>query len=158
MGGRYLEVKPANGRVVAKEEDTQALVEAMPTDCKTLFVKGLPYTFKEDDIGDRFRPFGEVKEIRLTKNWQTGQSKGFCYVVFAENSAAKAALMKMNGKELKGHPGRSLKVDFDVKQSAKGSYKTNMADEGNVRFNKHVKKDFKQKHNRKEREKTNKTR
>ena len=44
----------------------------MPGDCKTLFVKNLPYTFKEDDIGDRFRPFGEVKEIRLTKNWQTG--------------------------------------------------------------------------------------
>ena len=69
MGGRYLEIKPANGRVVAKEEDTQALVEAMPADCKTLFVKGLPYSFKEDDIGDRFRPFGDVKEIRLTKNW-----------------------------------------------------------------------------------------
>ena len=25
----------------------------------------------------------------------------------------------MNGKELKGHPGRYLKVDFDVKQKAK---------------------------------------
>ena len=125
----------------------------MPTDCKTLFVKGLPYSFKEDDIGDRFRPFGEVKEIRLTKNWQTGQSKGFCYVVFGDHEAAKAALLKMNGKELKGHPGRNLKVDFDVRQSAKRSYKVNMADEGNSRFNKHVKRDFKQKLNRKERSK-----
>ena len=71
--------------------------------------------------------------------------------MFAENSAAKAALLKMNGKELKGHPGRSLKVDFDVRQSAKKSYKTNMSDEGNVRFNKNVKREFKQKHNRKER-------
>jgi hypothetical protein len=48
------------------------LVEAaktMPTDCRTLFVKGLPYSFKEDDVGDRFRRFGEIKAIRLAYNW-----------------------------------------------------------------------------------------
>ena len=47
----------------------------------------------------------------------------------------------MNGKELKNFEGRRLKVDFDVKQSGKASYKTNMADDGNTRFNKHIKKD-----------------
>jgi len=41
----------------------------MPSDCKTIFVKGLPYEFKEDDIGDRFRRFGEIKAIRLATNW-----------------------------------------------------------------------------------------
>jgi len=59
----------------------------------------------------------------------------------------------MNGKELKGFPGRQLKVDFDVKQTAKSSYKTNMSDEGNVRFNKLIKKDESKKFNRKEHEK-----
>ena len=43
--------------------------KSMPSDCKTLFVKGLPYTFKEDDVGDRFRRFGEIKAIRLAYNW-----------------------------------------------------------------------------------------
>ena len=61
----------------------------MPEDCKTLFVKNLPYEFKEDDIGDRFRPFGEVQEIRISKNWQTGESKGFAYVIFKEHHSAK---------------------------------------------------------------------
>ena len=55
----------------------------------------------------------------------------------------------MNGKELKGHPGRSLKVDFDVKQKARSSYKTNMKDDGNVRYNKNVKRAFKHKLNAK---------
>ena len=50
----------------------------------------------------------------------------------------------MNGKELKGFPGRYLKVDFDVKQKAKSSYRINMDDDRNTRFNKHVKRDFKQ--------------
>jgi len=87
----------------------------MPEDCKTLFVKNLPYDLKEDDIGDRFRPFGELVEVRISRNWQTGKSKGFAYVVFKEHISAKAGLIKMNGKELKSYPGMRLKVDFDVK-------------------------------------------
>jgi RNA recognition motif-containing protein len=84
----------------------------MPEDCKTLFVKGLPYTFKEDDVGDRFRRYGEIKAIRLAYNWTTKQSKGFAYIVYETHESAKAALLKMNGKEI---DGRQIKVDFDVK-------------------------------------------
>jgi RNA recognition motif-containing protein len=74
----------------------------MPSDCKTLFVKGLPYDFKEDDIGDRFRKFGEIKAIRLAYNWQTKQSKGFAYIQFETPDCAKKALLAMNGKDVKG--------------------------------------------------------
>jgi len=94
----------------------------MPEDCKTLFVKNLPYELKEDAIGDRFRPFGEIAEIRIAKNWTTNMSKGFAYVIYKEHISAKAALIKMNGKELKGFAGRQLKIDFDTKQKAKASY------------------------------------
>lgn len=117
-------------------EESRKIAESMPEDCKTLFVRNLPYEFKEDDIGDRFRPFGELQEIRISKNWQTGNSKGFAFVVYKEHIPAKAALIKMNGKELKNFAGRRLKVDFDAKQKAKKSFKVNMSDEGNVRFNK----------------------
>jgi RNA recognition motif-containing protein len=54
----------------------------MPSDCTTLFIKGLPYDFKEDDIGDRLRKFGDIAAIRIGYNWQTKQSKGFAYVQF----------------------------------------------------------------------------
>ena len=72
----------------------------MPSDCKTLFVKNLPYAFKEDDIGDRFRRFGEIKAIRIAYNWQTKESKGFAYVTFESHESAKKALEKMQGKEV----------------------------------------------------------
>ena len=88
------------------------MASMMPSDCKTLFVKGLPYDFKEDDIGDRFRRFGEIKAIRIAYNWQTKESKGFAYINFETHESAKQALIKMNGKEVKG---RYLKVDFDSK-------------------------------------------
>lgn len=115
----------------------------MPTTCRTLFVKNLPYALREDDIGDRFRPFGEIQEVRVARNWATKESKGFAYVVFREHESAKAALVKMNGKELRNFEGRRLKVDFDVKQEAKKSFRTNLDDQGNVRYNKQIKKEAK---------------
>lgn len=95
----------------------------MPEDCKTLFVKGLPYAFKEDDVGDRFRRFGAIKSIRLAYNWMTKQSKGFAYINFDTHDSAKRALLEMNGKEVQG---RRIKVDFDVVQEPKKGYKINM--------------------------------
>ena len=121
----------------------------MPATCRTLFVKNLPYSLKEDDIGDRFRPFGEIQEVRVARNWTTKQSKGFAYIVFRDHESAKAALLKMNGKELRNFEGRYLKVDFDVKQEAKKSYRTNLEDDGNVRYNKQIKKAAKGKQIRK---------
>ena len=114
----------------------------MPSDCKTLFVKGLPYDFKEDDIGDRFRRFGEIKAIRIAYNWQTKQSKGFAYVIFESHESAKNALLKMNGKEVQG---RFLKVDFDVKQTQKESYHINLDTEKNRLYNREPVKESKQK-------------
>jgi len=83
-------------------EKAADMAENMPNDCKTLFIKGLPYSFKEDDIGDRFRRFGEIKAIRIAYNWQTKESKGFAYLQYEEHESAKTALLKMNGREVQG--------------------------------------------------------
>jgi multiple RNA-binding domain-containing protein 1 len=110
----------------------------------------LPYELTENAIGDGFRPFGEIQEIRIARNWKNNQSKGFAFVVFKESESAKAALLKLAGKSLKNYEGRSLKIDFDVKQKPKKSLKANLEDEGNVRFNKQIKKEIKLKLHRKE--------
>jgi len=41
----------------------------MPKECKTIFVKNLPYEMEEDDIGDHFQKFGKIKAIRMSYNW-----------------------------------------------------------------------------------------
>jgi len=83
----------------------------MPSDCKRLFVKGIPYSFKEDDIGDRFRRYGQITSVRIAYNWQTKQSKGFAYVEFEAHESAKKALIAMNNKMIEN---RYIKVDFDT--------------------------------------------
>lgn len=149
LGGRYLDVQVAAG-AKTQSSDPRATAEAMPADCTTLFVKNLPYTFKEDDIGDRFRRFGEITAIRIAYNWTTKQSKGFAYVTFSEHDAAKKALLKLDGKEIEG---RNIKVDYDVGK-AKQSYHVNTDDsKGNKFYNKEPIKEIKLKRQRKENEK-----
>ena len=123
----------------------------MSTDCKTLFVKNLPYDFKEDDIGDRFRRFGKIHSIRLAFNWQTKVFKGFAYVTFETHDAAKKALAEMNQKEIKG---RIIKVDFDVVEKPKMGYKINLNQEKNKLYNKEIIKEETKKRKKKETEKT----
>ena len=125
------------------------MASLMPSDCKTIFVKGLPYDFKEDDIGDRFRRFGEIKAIRIAYNWQTKESKGFAYIQFESHESAKAALIKMNGKELKG---RYLKIDYDSKAKPKSSYHINTDTTNNRLYNRDPIKQAKSKQIKKERD------
>ena len=122
----------------------------MPTDCRTLFVKNLPYSFKEDDIGDRFRRFGEIKAIRIAQNWQTKESKGFAYITFETHDSAKQALEKMNGKEVQG---RYIKVDFDTKSAPKNSYRVNTETDGNRLYNRETIRNERSKRIKKDREK-----
>ena len=128
----------------------EAIAESMPEDCTTIFVKGLPYDFKEDDIGDRFRKFGEIKAVRIAYNWVSKQSKGFAYITFAKHDSAKKALLEMNNREVKG---RKLKIDFDVVQEAKKGYKINLSKEKNKFYNKDVVKEEMSKRRKKEKDK-----
>ena len=150
LGGRYLDIKEAQGSAKPEPSQSQEMAELMPADCKTLFVKGLPYNFKEDDIGDRFRRFGEIKGIRIATNWQTKESKGFAYIQFETHESAKNALIKMNGKEVQG---RYLKVDYDSKAKPKSSYKINTDTTNNRLYNRDPIKQAKSKIIKKEREK-----
>jgi RNA recognition motif-containing protein len=76
-------------------------------------------------------------------------SKGFAYVLFETHESAKNALLKMNGKEI---DGRQIKVDFDVKESGKESYKVNLSEENNRMYNREPIKMEKSKRIKKERE------
>ena len=75
LGKRYLDIKPAAGMSAVasspalQQTESQKLADAMPASCKTLFVKNLPYSLQEDGIGDRFRPFGEISEVRIARNF-----------------------------------------------------------------------------------------
>jgi cold-inducible RNA-binding protein len=75
---------------------------------KKLFVGNLPFSATEDALRDLFGPFGEVQQVRIMTDRDTGKSRGFAFVEMADDDAASKAIDGLNGKDFEG---RALTVN-----------------------------------------------
>jgi RNA recognition motif-containing protein len=75
---------------------------------KKLFVGGLSWDTDDAGLQAAFSRFGETTEAKVITDRDTGRSRGFGFVTFAEATAASAAEREMNGSML---DGRTLKVN-----------------------------------------------
>ena len=64
---------------------------------KKLYVGGLPFDTTESQLQTLFASYGEVVSAKLITDKFSGQSKGFGFVEFSEEAAAKEAVEKLNG-------------------------------------------------------------
>ncbi|KAI7891113.1 uncharacterized protein EV154DRAFT_394763, partial [Mucor mucedo] len=76
-------------------------------DGATVWVGQLSYEAKSEDVKEHFSQCGEIVEVRLRMDYDTGRSKGFAHIDFADE-AGKAEAMKLDGSEFMG---RTIKVD-----------------------------------------------
>lgn len=67
-----------------------------------LFVGSLPYSVTDDDLADLFKEFGEVASAKVIFDRETNRSKGFGFVEFEDDAAAKQAVDALNNKEIQG--------------------------------------------------------
>lgn len=65
-----------------------------------LYVGNLPYTAEEQQLRQMFAAFGEVVEVRLVTDRDSGQSKGFAFVEMSTDEAARNAIASLNGTQL----------------------------------------------------------
>lgn len=72
-----------------------------------LYVGNLPFSMSEEALKKTFSEFGNVEEASIIIDKFSKRSKGFGFVTFSDDSAAKEAVSKLNGKEVEG---RALKV------------------------------------------------
>jgi RNA recognition motif-containing protein len=75
---------------------------------KKLFVGGLSWNTTDDGLHGAFSRFGEVAEAKVITDRETGRSRGFGFVTFANDEHAASAINEMNGTEL---DGRTIKVN-----------------------------------------------
>ncbi len=75
---------------------------------KNLFVGNLAFSTTEDALRELFSPFGEVQQIRIMTDRDTGKSRGFAFVEMVEDDAAAKAIASLNGKEF---GGRALTIN-----------------------------------------------
>ena len=75
---------------------------------KKLYVGSLSWDTTDEGLKKAFSTFGEVTEAKVITDRDTGRSRGFGFVTFANNEEAKAAIAGMDGKDL---DGRTMKVN-----------------------------------------------
>jgi len=73
-----------------------------------LFVGGLAWATRDDDLHAAFSRFGDVTDARVVLDRETGRSRGFGFVTFASDDEAADARSAMDGAEL---DGRTIRVD-----------------------------------------------
>lgn len=74
-----------------------------------LLVRGLHEECTEDDLLDRCREYGQVKDVKMNLDHRTGYVKGYALVEFETYQEAKEAVEALKGADFMGCP---LEVDF----------------------------------------------
>ncbi len=67
---------------------------------KKLYVGNLPYSATEADVRALFEQVGEITEVALITDRETGRPKGFGFVEMATEEAAQEAIKRFNGYTL----------------------------------------------------------
>ncbi|TKY49976.1 Glycine-rich RNA-binding protein 4 [Spatholobus suberectus] len=79
-----------------------------------LFVGGLSWSVDENSLKDAFSSFGDVTEVRIVYDKDSGRSRGFGFVIFSNEDDAKCAKDVMDGKALIGRP---LRINFALEKA-----------------------------------------
>ena len=75
---------------------------------KRIYCGNLSFQSSEDDVRALFSPHGEVTDVHLVMDRETGRSRGFAFVEMATDDQARAAISALDGQPA---GGRTLKVN-----------------------------------------------
>jgi RNA recognition motif-containing protein len=73
-----------------------------------LYIGNLSFNTTEDGLRDAFGQFGDITDIYVAMDRETGRPRGFAFITFSNADESSAAISGMDGKEL---DGRNLKVN-----------------------------------------------
>ena len=74
---------------------------------KRIYVGNLPFSASDDEVRTLFQEFGEVTDVHLVTDRETGRPRGFGFVEM-ESEAADAAINALNMRDFQG---RNLNVN-----------------------------------------------
>lgn len=83
---------------------------------KKLYVGGLSWGTNNDGLKAAFANCGTVEDARVIFDRESGRSRGFGFVTYADEASAQNALKEWDGKEL---DGRTLKVSIAQERAQK---------------------------------------
>lgn len=72
---------------------------------KRLYVGNIPYQTSEADLRTLFEEGGgQVQEVKIVTDRETGRPRGFAFVELATDAEAEAVAGALNGKDFGGRP------------------------------------------------------
>ncbi|KAL9634472.1 MAG: hypothetical protein Q9164_004064 [Protoblastenia rupestris] len=106
---------PAPKKRKAEEVSTPAAKKTKPNEPadeakKNLFVGQLSWNIDEEWLTREFETFGEIENVTIIYDKQSGRSKGFGYVKFVNAASGEKAKAEKHRTEL---DGRTINVDFN---------------------------------------------
>ena len=69
---------------------------------KRIFVGNLSFDTTPDRLRDALEPAGEVVDLRIVTDRETGRSRGFAFVEFSSDEQAEQAIQLLNDQEVDG--------------------------------------------------------
>ncbi len=73
---------------------------------KKVFVGNLSFGTTREELEAVFSPMGELTEVSLPTERETGRPRGFAFVTYANDASAAEAVAKLDGTELGGRTVR----------------------------------------------------
>ena len=67
-----------------------------------IYAGNLSYQTSEQELREAFEAHGEVQEVSMVQDRETGRPKGFAFVEMPTAGEAEAAIAALNGQELSG--------------------------------------------------------
>ena len=67
-----------------------------------IYVGNFAYEMSEQELREAFGAYGQVQEVSMIQDRDTGRSKGFAFVEMPTSAQAQAAIDALNGKEFGG--------------------------------------------------------
>ncbi|KAF2480498.1 hypothetical protein BDY17DRAFT_326398 [Neohortaea acidophila] len=109
--------RKAEDAIDSTPKKLKAVVEGEEKDAtNNLFIGNLSWNIDEEWLYREFETFGDLKNVRIITDRDSGRSKGYGYVEFNSTEKALEALEAMQGTLL---DGRNLRVDFSVPRPAR---------------------------------------
>ena len=75
---------------------------------KSIFVGNLSFQTTESEVGELFKPFGQLGRVHIAMDRETGRARGFAFVEMPNDAEAAQAITALDGKSV---GGRNLKVN-----------------------------------------------
>ena len=67
-----------------------------------IYVGNLSYEAGEDALRELFAKYGQVDEVAIITDRQTGKARGFAFVTMPDSGQAQAAIAALNGSQFEG--------------------------------------------------------